>query len=137
MSTSRTAYTESYPQLTYLVFKRWEPTSIPVLLFLLIVIPAALSSTLVPHLGLVKGVALAYFTHWSTVLASVAFYRLSPFHPLARYPGPVPCKLSKFWGLYKERDGKQHLYVQHLHDIYGDVVRIGTSPRHLAVAYRL
>ncbi|KAJ3527870.1 hypothetical protein NM688_g8068 [Phlebia brevispora] len=111
--------------IVYLIFKRWEPTNLPLLAFLLLLTPASLSTLVTPHLGSVKGTALSILTYWATILISVTFYRLSPFHPLARYPGPIMCKLTKFWGFYKELDGKQHLYIESLHDKYGDVVRIG------------
>ncbi|KAL0954589.1 hypothetical protein HGRIS_003549 [Hohenbuehelia grisea] len=60
-----------------------------------------------------------------TLVLSVSTYRLSPFHPLAQYPGPVLCKLSKLWMMYISSQGKQHIYYQALHRRYGDVVRIG------------
>ena len=54
-------------------------------------------------------------------------YRLSPFHPLARYPGPVGARISKFWMAFKCLGGHQHHYIRSLHQRYGDVVRTGTS----------
>ncbi|KAL7277159.1 hypothetical protein ACG7TL_009005 [Trametes sanguinea] len=66
-------------------------------------------------------------TFISTLLLSMALYRLSPFHPLARYPGPLMCKLTKFWMAFLSTTGDQHLYVKRLHDRYGDVVRIGPN----------
>ena len=90
-------------------------------------VPSALSVILISHFGILTGIAVSFLVYWSTILGSVIFYRLSPFHPLARYPGPIMWKLTKFWGLYKERSGKQHVHVQRLHERYGDVVRIGPS----------
>ncbi|EJF60792.1 cytochrome P450 [Dichomitus squalens LYAD-421 SS1] len=58
-------------------------------------------------------------------------YRLSPLHPLARYPGPLLCKVSALWLAYKSTSGTQHRYVKSLHDRYGDVVRIG--PNNLSI----
>ena len=100
--------------------------------FLLIAIPGVLALSLITEIGTLYGIVLSFSLYWSVILGSTAFYRLSPIHPMARYPGPLMCKLTKFWGLYKERDGKQHLYVEHLHNIYGDVVRIGESASHSA-----
>ena len=119
-----------------MVFKRWEPTYLVVLWFLLIGVPSALARSFTARAGLLAGVVYTFSLYWSVILASVTFYRLSPIHPMARYPGPLMCKLTKFWGLYKERDGKQHLYVENLHHIYGDVVRIGKSSEFLT-AYRI
>ena len=70
---------------------------------------------------------LIYSTYLATLLSSIAIYRLSPFHPLARYPGPIGCKLSKFYLGFVSCPGFQHKYLKSLHDRYGDVVRIGTS----------
>ena len=61
----------------------------------------------------------------TTLAASIAAYRLSPFHPLARYPGPVLGKLSGFWMAYVSTGGRQQHYLKALHDRYGDVLRIG------------
>lgn len=52
-------------------------------------------------------------------------YRLSPWHPLASYPGPLPCKLSKLYMAYISQGEKQHLYLYNLHKRYGDIIRIG------------
>jgi hypothetical protein len=52
-------------------------------------------------------------------------YRLSPFHPLADYPGPLIAKSSKWWGAYVTFRGDTHSHYKNLHDYYGDVVRVG------------
>ena len=62
----------------------------------------------------------------TTLALSVLVYRVSPVHPLARYPGPIGCKLSKFWMGFVCIPGFQHRYIKSLHERYGDVVRIGT-----------
>jgi len=54
-------------------------------------------------------------------------YRLSPFHPLARYPGPAIAKTSKLWVSYVCAKGDLHRYYKSLHDRYGDVVRVGPN----------
>ena len=56
-------------------------------------------------------------------------YRLSPFHPLAKYPGPLMAKSSKWWAAYININGDLHRYYRDAHDRYGDVIRIGL--RHL------
>lgn len=67
---------------------------------------------------------------WSIYLVSLVLctvtYRISPFHPLAKYPGPLACKVSKIWFAFVAWQGKQHLYYNQLHRRYGDIVRIGT-----------
>ncbi len=73
----------------------------------------------------------AVYISTSTYLASLIFaklvYRVSPFHPLAIYPGPFGCRLTKFWMAAVSFTGQQHNYIKSLHDRYGDVVRIGAS----------
>ena len=48
----------------------------------------ALSASRVP------GTFLVYFV---TLIGSIAAYRVSAFHPLSEYPGPIIAKLSKLW----------------------------------------
>jgi hypothetical protein len=60
---------------------------------------------------------------------SIAIYRISPFHPLAKYPGPVLAKVSRLWAMYHVRGGQQHLVSQDLFAKYGELVR--TGPDHL------
>lgn len=66
-----------------------------------------------------------FFSHWLLISFFTIAYRLSPFHPLAHYPGPLLCKVSKGWMAYFAcRYKKSHIYVNELHQRYGDVVRI-------------
>lgn len=67
----------------------------------------------------------AYPLFYLALTVSVCAYRLSPFHPLAKYPGPVMLKVTKLWGAWEGYQGKTHLYVKGLHDRYGPIVRIG------------
>ena len=97
-----------------------------------------------------------YSIFYTTLVSSVVFYRLSPFHPLAEYPGPVLAKISKLWfvsvrgsvfecsGLmlrlskaYLGWKGKQHVHYRNLHKKYGDVVRVGTPRFTLGARARL
>nr|VWO97897.1 Cytochrome P450 monooxygenase AKT7 (EC (AK-toxin biosynthesis protein 7) [Ganoderma boninense] len=66
-------------------------------------------------------------TYLTALVLSLLVYRVSPVHPLARYPGPLGCKLSKFWLGFACIPGFQHRYIKSLHERYGDVVRIGAS----------
>ena len=108
-----------------MVFKRWEVMNLPVVSALLLLLPMAVSSLLVPHFGALQGLALGFLIFFGTLLSSIALYRVSPLHPLARYPGPVLAKMSKLYHVWRIWPGKQHLYIQGLHDRYGDIVRIG------------
>ena len=46
------------------------------------------------------------------------------FHPLAKYPGPLICKISPFLPVYGLHAGRWPFEVKKLHDKYGPVVRL-------------
>lgn len=92
---------------------------------LLGLVPGVLSAVLWESSALATTASI-FFSHWFLVAFFTVAYRLSPFHPLARYPGPLLCKISKGWLAYVAgKHAKAHVYVKELHDRYGDVVRIG------------
>jgi len=94
--------------------------------FLLIVIPALLVPALHFHVrNLTLAVGITFTSHYVLILVYATIYRLSPFHPLAKYPGPIKNKLSKLTMSYISSTGKQHTYYRSLHKRYGDIVRIG------------
>ncbi|KAI8984902.1 high nitrogen upregulated cytochrome P450 monooxygenase 2 [Trametes punicea] len=109
------------------IFKRFEPDSIPVHLTLLLLPPAILTIFHDTHLPLSKAAFVAFGAHLSTLLLSVVFYRLSPWHPLARYPGPIYLKVSKLPLTWIASGGRQHLFIKRLHERYGDIVRTGPN----------
>jgi hypothetical protein len=90
------------------------------------VIPALLSH-LISYTGRSSytAVPLAFTAYGGALMFFTLAYRLSPFHPLAKYPGPVIAKTSKWWAAYMSGRGDIHRYYKCLHDHYGDVVRIG------------
>ncbi|EJD00230.1 high nitrogen upregulated cytochrome P450 monooxygenase 2 [Fomitiporia mediterranea MF3/22] len=65
--------------------------------------------------------------YYSLILFFVALYRLSPFHPLASYPGPLLPRISRFYLVWVATSGKQHLWYQDLHEQYGSFVRVGPN----------
>jgi hypothetical protein len=69
----------------------------------------------------------SYVIFYATLLLSVIAYRLSPYHPLAKYPGPTIMKITKLWGAYIAYKGQSHVYLKEVHDKYGPTVRIGES----------
>jgi hypothetical protein len=73
--------------------------------------------------------ARALPAYWAALSTSVVAYRLSPFHPLARYPGPLLARVSRFWATRAMLSGAQHKVSHDLFERYGDVVR--TGPDHL------
>ena len=68
---------------------------------------------------------LAFGVFYATLAASVVLYRISPLHPLAKYPGPFLLKVTKFAAMYHALDGKQYVFFKSLHDKYGPFVRVG------------
>ncbi|EJD00159.1 high nitrogen upregulated cytochrome P450 monooxygenase 2 [Fomitiporia mediterranea MF3/22] len=118
------------------IYKRFEPdlSHLFVQFILLVVIPSLPAACFLPHfqqdsaiLAVLSAFALFYFS----LVTSIVIYRLSPWHPLAKYPGPFLAKITKLWGLSKMAKGKNHLMHKELHEKYGPYVRIG--PNELSV----
>ncbi|KAI0030260.1 cytochrome P450 [Vararia minispora EC-137] len=63
--------------------------------------------------------------HIVALVLTTIVYRLSPFHPLWRFPGPVINRITSLYNAYKTYTGERHLYVDELHRRYGRIVRIG------------
>lgn len=61
----------------------------------------------------------------SAMTTSIIAYCLSPWHPLARYPGPIIARISMIWTASTIVNGKAHTYRKELHDKYGPCVRTG------------
>ena len=128
-------------------FQKYEPQSPGVCAFLLLIVPAVVSGVFARGASSVLDPLLrTYAIFYASLILSVAVYRLSPFHPLARYPGPALAKVSKLWFVGGNRSrlkrsmliirlfkahlgwqGKQHVHYRNLHKKYGGVVRVGTS----------
>ncbi len=107
-------------------FRHLEPRSNLSLLVLLIFVPALLSFPISCHVGYpFASVPLTFASYGGFLVFFTVSYRLSPFHPLAKYPGPAIAKTSKWWGAYVGSRGVLHFYYKSLHDRYGDVVRVG------------
>lgn len=107
------------------VFKRFEPDNLAAQLALLILPPTLLSVVLHLHAPLLAAILYAFGIYLSTLVLSVVVYRLSPFHPLASYPGPLYLKVSKLSLIWIASRGAQHKFIKQLHERYGDVVRTG------------
>ena len=118
-------------QVSHLIFRHFEPRSKLPRVTLLLVVPALLSQP-VSYTGrsIYAALPLAFATYLGALIFFTLAYRLSPFHPLAKYPGPVIDKTSKWWAAYISAKGDSHRYYKQLHDRYGDVVRIGQRRSH-------
>ncbi|KAI0319094.1 cytochrome P450 [Amylostereum chailletii] len=87
--------------------------------------------------------AILYSSLWigqqlsALALVTIA-YRLSPFHPLAKFPGPLINKITSLRIAYIVYTGHRHTYIADLHQKYGKFVRTGTKTlsinSHAAVA---
>ncbi|KZT01750.1 uncharacterized protein LAESUDRAFT_763488 [Laetiporus sulphureus 93-53] len=83
--------------VAYLMFKRYEPNDLLSLIVLLGLLPA-MPAVLRPALqSTTHSVLFSYAVHLSTLLAFLVAYRLSPWHPLAKYPGPLASSQSSGW----------------------------------------
>ncbi|KAJ6466548.1 cytochrome P450 [Mycena vitilis] len=114
--------------LCHLAFNRLEPRTLLHFASLLCLPPILLMALVLPHAScILSAAAFTFGVYLSSLVISLVFYRLSPLHPLAKYPGPLLCKISKLWFTAAAMDGKQHLYYAELHQRYGDAVRIGPN----------
>ncbi|KAJ7653210.1 cytochrome P450 [Mycena polygramma] len=113
---------------SYWFFKKYEPTDVPRIVGILAVPPLIVA--FLPPEGpstVIGSLLRSYSLFYSFLLSLILAYRVSPIHPLSKYPGPALCKISKLWLTFIAYRGKLHLYVKSLHDKYGDVVRIGPN----------
>ena len=85
-------------QLVHRIFQKYEPQSPGVCALLLLIVPAMVPGVFVGGASSALGALFRTYTIFhTTLISSVVLYRLSPFHPLARYPGPALAKVSKLW----------------------------------------
>ena len=57
----------------------------------------------------------------------IVLYNISPFHPLASYPGPLLWRATRLTWIVALQCGKLHQDLQAFHDRYGPVVRIAPN----------
>jgi hypothetical protein len=70
-------------------------------------------------------------TYVITLSSTTIFYRLSPFHPLAKYPGPMLWRIGSLPLALVSFKGHRHLVIDRLHQQYGKFVRIGEKLSYL------
>lgn len=93
---------------------------------LLLLVPLCISYAITSQLSSLLGAtAYACTAYWAAISLLVVAYRLSPLHPLAKFPGPLGAKVSKLWMVYITSKGSAHETGRRLHAQYGEVVRIG------------
>ncbi|KAI0265868.1 high nitrogen upregulated cytochrome P450 monooxygenase 2 [Gloeopeniophorella convolvens] len=114
--------------VAYLCFKRYEPDTKPSLFTLLVLAPGCLSYPFsFAVASKIKGAIAAFTIYHASIMLYALIYRLSPWHPLAGYPGPLLARTSKIWGAVLSARGTMHTCYKDLHDRYGDVVRVGPN----------
>ncbi|KAI0265036.1 high nitrogen upregulated cytochrome P450 monooxygenase 2 [Gloeopeniophorella convolvens] len=113
---------------SHLCFRHFEPRNLLPIATLLGLVPALLSLPVSFHVNSPFIAVLVAFAAYNSFLVALTLaYRLSPLHPLAKYPGPVMARASKWWAAYVHSRGLMHRYVKSLHERYGDVVRVGPN----------
>ncbi|KAI0707444.1 high nitrogen upregulated cytochrome P450 monooxygenase 2 [Cerioporus squamosus] len=114
--------------LAHEIFRRYETYSIRAHAALLLGPPALASAFLTcSGPGVLRTVLLTHAAYLGALTSFTVLYRISLFHPLARYPGPLGCRVSKWWMVCKSWSGYEHIYISELHRQFGDVVRIGPN----------
>lgn len=89
-------------------------------------VPATIAALAVTVYGKAWVAPAAFCAYQFLILTFTAIYRVSAIHPLAKYPGPLLSKLSKFRTVQLVSKGALHHYYYELHRQHGDVVRVGT-----------
>jgi len=71
--------------------------------------------------------SIGWIYHVVFLTLSAVLYRLSPFHPLAKFPGPILGRITSLYLVYIVATGKRHLKFIELHKKYGTFVRTGPN----------
>lgn len=126
ISFSHESVLSTHDQAAHQWFKTQEPTSLTTVAVTVLTLSIPTALLLLPHVDTYfAALCIAVGAFISTSLEFITIYRLTPLHPLAKYPGPLVCKLTKLWGAWIAYNGKPYLYYRDLHERYGPIVRIG------------
>ncbi|KAL1948481.1 hypothetical protein VTO73DRAFT_12556 [Trametes versicolor] len=68
-------------------------------------------------------ITLTFAAVWTCFIV----YRISPLHPLHRFPGPVLNRVTELPLAYTAARLNRHLYLCKLHETYGPIVRTGPN----------
>ncbi|KAF8520538.1 cytochrome P450 [Gautieria morchelliformis] len=121
--------------VSHFIFNKYEPRRVCPTLALILGPPLVVACFLCPpDRPSVIEILGFYAVHLGSLIASLVAYLLSPYHPLAAFPGPIICKLTRLWGLKVVQTGNQHRYYKALHARYGPYVRTGPNHIHISDA---
>lgn len=127
------AYPSPITKAAHRWFNTFEPTANATFFLILAALPSVAVALLISESrSLLRAICVAYPVFYGTLLSSIVAYRVSRFHPLAKYPGPLLCKVSQLWTVWITSRGQLHVYHKELHDRYGSIVRIGMHLFHLS-----
>ncbi|KAH9914219.1 cytochrome P450 [Fomitopsis serialis] len=115
---------------TCLYLHRFDVRGDVFLAYLLIVF--ASTASLLSHAGLgtfetLIQTAQAMGLYIGCMTAITVLYRISPFHPLAAFPGPLINKVTALKLAHIVWSGKRYLIIKDLHERYGSFVRTGPT----------
>ena len=106
-----------------MIYRKCEfgPVQRPLSTIALLIVTPSLPALLVlgGHPTPFATLCMSFAIFYSMLISSIVVYRVSPFHPLADYPGPLLAKISKFYGVYMMATGKNHILLKKLHEKYG------------------
>ena len=118
-------------QVSYLILHKYEPEDFFAVSGLVLVPPTVIAwiCRVVQRQSSPAPTSI-FAAYLSLLLGCTVAYRLSPFHPLARYPGPFLARVSKLFMTGVVTMGHAHQYYRRLHDKHGDIVRTGAHSTH-------
>ena len=109
--------------MSYLTLHYWDPERITTASVAFL--PELFTIFLWSHPLTLHGVFLDIFVYLSVMCFLTVAYRLSPFHPLARFPGPTLNKITQLREMWTTGTNAFHLVHHGLHQKYGPIVRVG------------
>ncbi|KAI0763298.1 cytochrome P450, partial [Trametes elegans] len=71
--------------------------------------------------------AIILGVYFASLSVTTIIYRLSPWHPLTSYPGPVLWRTSTLFLSFISLTGRRHLVLDRLHAKYGPFMRIAPN----------
>jgi hypothetical protein len=113
------------------VLSHYHPPASVLAYISVLYIPPVIVTFLAPSSSSALGFVRSLAIYLVSLGSSITVYRLSPFHPLAKYPGPLLARVSRLWATRHAASGRQNYVSHELFERYGDVVR--TGPNHLII----